>query len=130
MNRDFDNLTPLDARNSLLISSPLTEYKGRQTDPGMTKAPLVSTSLHTTTTENYSANTRYDPVQQRETSPPGYSRSLSRPRLMGSGESRENLVSGAASIGGRDESPAPSFSTSGQGIRQPRLPAVDFGHSF
>jgi len=132
MNRDFDNLTPLDARNSLLISSPLTEYKGRQTDPGMTKAPLVSTSLHTTTTTTNSTstsnNSRYDPVQQHEHSPPATARS-GRPRYADRAESRENLVSGAASMGGsyRDESPAPSAYSE---VRQPRLPAIDFGHSF
>ncbi|GAB7344527.1 hypothetical protein MBLNU457_2354t1 [Dothideomycetes sp. NU457] len=126
MNRDIDNLTPLDARNSLLISSPLTEYKGRQTDPGMTKAPLVSTSLHTTTT-NTTTNSRYDPVRQHESSPPATIRG-GRPRYVDRAESRENLVSGAASMGGRDrdESPVPSYYSD----RRPRLPAVDFGHSF
>lgn len=131
MNRDIDNLTPLDARNSLLISSPLTEYKGRQTDPGMTKAPLVSTSLHTTTTNTSTTKSRYDPVRQHESSPPATIRS-GRPRYVDRAESRENLVSGAASMGQgrdyyRDESPAPSYYSVD---RRPRLPDVDFGHSF
>lgn len=121
LNRDLDNLTPLDARNSLLMdSSPLTDYKGRDFNPAMSKAPLVSTSLHTTTTNS---STRYNPVASRDVSPPGYERSIDAPRGLGlrhDDESRDNLVSGAASMGGRDESRE----------RAPRLPNVDFGHAY
>ena len=101
-------------------SSPLSDYKGRDFDSSLNKAPLVSTSLHTTTTNN---STRYDPVNTRDVSPPRYERSMGKPRGLGlqqRGESRDRLVSEAASMGGRDESRE----------RAPRLPDVDFGHAY
>ena len=124
LNRDLDNLTPLDARNSLLMdSSPLSDYKGRDINPSMSKAPLVSTSLHTTTTNN---SARYDPVSGRDVSPPGYERGWSRPRGLGlhANDSHDGLISGAASMGGRDQSQERSQE------RAPRLPDVDFGHAY
>lgn len=120
-NRDIDNLTPLDARNSLLMdAAPLTEYKGRQADNGMTKAPLVSSSLHTTNSNTTYG--RYDPVPPRDGSPPGYDseRSLSRargPYGANYNDSHDNLVASAAPMGGRS-SP------------QPRLPDVGYGHAY
>lgn len=113
-NRDLDDLTPLDARNSLLMDpTQLTEYKGAGSQVSeYKKAPLVSPSLTSTTTKSKIA---YDPLSKRSESPYGYG---GRPELSRD-ESQQNLVSGAASMGGRDRSNSPA--------RQPRLPDVEFG---
>ena len=128
MNRDLDNLTPLDARNSLLLdSAQLAEYKGIHNYNDMAKAPIVSPSLHTTTTnQSYQSynHGHYDAVPPRDTSPQGYERSQSRPRGPGRDESRDNLVSSAASMGGRDRSSSPGAD------RQPRLPKLNFSHGY
>jgi len=122
MNRDLDNLTPLDARNSLLMdSSQLADYKGPVVQVSMAKAPLVSTSLHTTATnQSYG---RYDPVR-REDSPGGFDRSRGYPLGFSRDDSHDNLVSSAASMGGRDRSASPVHD------RVPRLPDVGFGRSY
>jgi len=113
-NRDLDDLTPLDARNSLLMDpTQLTEYKGAGSQVSeYKKAPLVSPSLTSTTTKSKIA---YDPLSKRSESPYGYG---GRPEFSRD-ESQQNLVSGAASMGGRDRSNSPA--------RQPRLPDVEFG---
>lgn len=111
--RDLDDLTPLDARNSLLMdSASLTEYKGAHA-----KAEMVSPSLHTTATND----TRYDPVStRRPESREGYEmaqRNYSRPGIERD-DSRTGLIADAAGMGGRDRSYSPPSS------RQPRLPMV------
>lgn len=116
LNRDLDNLTPLHARNSLLMDPTLlTEYKGAHA-----KAEMVSPSLHTTTTNE----SRYDPVStKRPESQEGFEmaqrKNFSRPAFVRD-ESKEGLMSGAASMGGRDRSPSPP-----EHGRQPRLPDVE-----
>lgn len=110
--RDLDDLTPLDARNSLLIDpTQLTEYKGAGSQVSeYKKAPLVSPSLNSTTKSKIA----YDPLSKRSDglygARPGYSRD----------ESQQNLVSGAASMGSRDRSNSPA-------AREPRLPEIELG---
>ncbi|PNS20601.1 Flavin carrier protein 2 [Sphaceloma murrayae] len=117
MQRDLDNLTPLDARNSLLMdSAQLTEYKGAHPPTTMTKAPLVSPSLHTVSSN--ASHARYNAVPGRDTSPPGYEAPFGG-RGFGhhANDSRDNLVTGAAGFAGRDRSRSP----------EARLPRIDFG---
>ena len=115
LNRDLDNLTPLHARNSLLMDPTLlTEYKGANV-----KAEMVSSSLHTTT----SNDSRYDPVStRRPESRDGYEmaqRNYSRPGFTRD-ESKQRLIDDAASMGGRDRSPSVP-----DGGRRPKLPNVE-----
>ncbi|KAI4201680.1 MAG: hypothetical protein LQ348_001613 [Seirophora lacunosa] len=82
-NRDLDNLTPLDARNSLLMDP--ADYKDAK-NPQVRGYPLST----------YSSRTSYDAVRPyRDETPP--------PRPWGRCESSENLVSSAASLGHRHE---------------------------
>lgn len=112
LNRDLDDLTPLDARNSLLMDpTQLTEYKGAQSQVSeYKKAPLVSPSLTSTT----KSKPRYDALTKRPESP----YDGRRPELLRD-ESQQRLVSDAASMGGRDRSNSPA--------RQPRLPDIELG---
>ncbi|TIA31480.1 hypothetical protein D6C83_07061 [Aureobasidium pullulans] len=99
--------------NQKVLKRQLTEYKGAGSQVSeYKKAPLVSPSLTSTTTKSKIA---YDPLSKRSESPYGYG---GRPELSRD-ESQQNLVSGAASMGGRDRSNSPA--------RQPRLPDVEFG---
>ena len=116
MARDLDNLTPLDARNSLLME-PMAQH-----DTAYNKAPLVS-AMPFGDKKGY-----YDPVPGRPHSPPDHSgRSLSRPTGRYRDHSADGLVSGAASMGriGRDDEASRSPSPSRE--RQPKLPELDFG---
>lgn len=121
LNRDLDNLTPLDARNSLLME-PMgenTEYKGGA-ESSIYKAPLVSSAPFG------SAKGRYDPVPPRAESPAGYSFNDERPsRFRGGDEDGDRLVSSAASMGRRDR----SVSTSPPD-RQPTLPDIGYGRAY
>ncbi|CAD6580323.1 MAG: hypothetical protein ASARMPREDX12_009518 [Alectoria sarmentosa] len=108
INRDLDDLTPLDARNSLLIDP--TDYKDIK-NPQPKSYPLST----------YSSRRSYDTVRpyRDETPPPR------RPR--GADESSENLVSSAADMGyGHDrnasrESDNARFPSA---TRQPTIPNV------
>ncbi|KAL8720996.1 MAG: hypothetical protein Q9225_002236 [Loekoesia sp. 1 TL-2023] len=83
LNRDLDNLTPLDARNSLLMDP--ADYKDVKNSQA--RAYPMST---------YSNRTSYDAVRPyRDETPPS--------RSWGRRESTENLVSSAASLGHRHE---------------------------
>ncbi|GAB7347625.1 hypothetical protein MBLNU459_g4495t1 [Dothideomycetes sp. NU459] len=119
MNRDLDNLTPLDARNSLLVDPTLlTEYKGASSQVSeYKKAPLVSANLPATATNK----SRYDPVPKRSSSPWGFDNERTGRAELTRDESHQHLVSSAASMGGRDRSYSPPSN------RQPRLPDFDFG---
>lgn len=97
LNRDLDNLTPLDARNSLLMDP--ADYRDAK-NPQVGGYPLSTYSTRT----SYEGSRPY-----RDETPP--------PRPWGRRESSENLVGSAASIG-RSASPFPQ-------TRQPTLP--DFG---
>ncbi|KAI5269129.1 TRP-domain-containing protein [Aureobasidium subglaciale] len=112
LNRDLDDLTPLDARNSLLMDpTQLTEYKGAGSQVSeYKKAPLVSPSLNSTTKSNIA----YDSMSKRSDGVYAGRPELSRD------ESQQNLVSGAASMGGRDRSHSPA-------AREPRLPDIELG---
>ena len=109
-NRDLDDLTPLDARNSLLIDP--TEYKDVKNPQG--KSYPLST---------YSSRRSYDTVQpyRDETPPPR------RPR--GADESSENLVNSAAEMGyGHDRSASGESDVvnSPSARRQPTIPNMDY----
>ncbi|KAH0142677.1 DUF907 domain-containing protein, partial [Aureobasidium melanogenum] len=112
LNRDLDDLTPLDARNSLLMDpTQLTEYKGAGSQVSeYKKAPLVSPSLNSTTKSKIA----YDPLSKKSNGVYAGRPELSRD------ESQQGLVSGAASMGGRDRSNSPAS-------REPRLPDIEFG---
>jgi hypothetical protein len=114
LNRDLDNLTPLDARNSLLIDPPkVTAYDNES------KYPLVkdnsvdsfrndgATPFRTFTPQSQRP---FNLQSQRPFTPQGH-------RTMGSVESQENLVQGAAPLGGGGGSPP----------RQPTLPFTGYG---
>ncbi len=113
INRDLDNLTPLDARNSLLMEPMAqhnTAYKGAP--------PVVGPFTDT--------KGRYDPVPPRPASPTYTdTTSFTRTPRFQREESHENLVSSAAAMGHRDR----SVSTSPPD-RQPRLPDLNFGGGY
>ncbi|KAK3707034.1 hypothetical protein LTR37_012366 [Vermiconidia calcicola] len=109
INRDLDNLTPLDARNSLLMepmSQQNTSYKSGT-------APTLPFS---------DQKGRYDPVPLRPESPARTESTYSRQPRFQREESHDNLVSSAASMGRRDER---SLSRSPP-TREPQLPSFDF----
>ncbi|KAL2358586.1 hypothetical protein BJ546DRAFT_18483 [Cryomyces antarcticus] len=105
LSRDLDTLTPLDARNSLLMdaSSFPTEYKS----PHTPASPIPLSSI---------VKTGYQPVRSHSPAArPFYTRE----------ESQDHLISSAASIGGwTDRSYSPPRD------RQPRLPDVGFGRAL
>lgn len=110
LNRDLDNLTPLDARNSLLMepmSQQETEYKG-----GMVR----------TGTFGSERKGAYDSVPTRPESPAYTESNYSRPSRFNRADDQEYLVSSAASMGHRGER-----SISRSPPREPRLPDLDFG---
>ena len=109
LNRDLDNLTPLDARNSLLME-PMAQKDGSLAPRG----PVAAFGDH---------KGRYDPVPLRSASPAGYSeRSQSRPSRFRD-DSEDRLVSSAASMG-RNVSQSPPRE------REPRLPDIQFGRAY
>lgn len=115
LNRDLDNLTPLDARNSLLMEPmaqhPNTEYKG-------------AAAVARTNTFGTSRNGDYDAVPPRAESPVYADSQFSRPTRYRD-DDREHLVSDAAGMGyRRDRSASHSRSPSRQ---EPKLPDLDFG---
>ncbi|KAL9603964.1 MAG: hypothetical protein Q9179_002026 [Wetmoreana sp. 5 TL-2023] len=111
LNRDLDNLTPLDARNSLLMDP--AEYKDAKT-PQVRGYPMGT----------YSSRTSYDAVRPyRDETPP--------PRPWGRRESSEHLVSSAASFGHHRErsTSRESFGASPPPVtREPTVP--DFGRAY
>jgi len=106
--RDLDNLTPLDARNSMLMENMTqkdTSYK----------APIISDLPFGTSRDNKG---QYGAVPHRPQSPPDdfrSGRSLSRPAAPYRDQSEDGLVGSAAGMGYRDQSEAGSR-------REPRLP--------
>ena len=111
----MDDLTPLDARNSLLMDSrQLAEYKGFVSSDSVNKSPMVSRGPSPTISYEH-----YGPVPARDLSPPGYGSPVARSRNRMDG-SRENLVSNAANMAGRDRSSSP----------KPTLPNIEFGRAF
>ena len=110
INRDLDDLTPLDARNSLLID-PM-DYKDNK-NPQAKSYPLST----------YSSRRSYDTVQpyRDETPPPR--------RRRGVDESSENLVSSAADMGhehDRSVSRESDGASSPLARRQPTIPNLDY----
>ncbi|KXT18802.1 hypothetical protein AC579_8252 [Pseudocercospora musae] len=111
LNRDLDNLTPLDARNSLLMSDVKhadTSYKSA--------APFVSSSPFA------DHRGRYDPVANRGDSP------HREPHVY---RDDERLVGSAADMGIRDPNHyrdhSRGSSVSRDISREPRLPDLNFG---
>lgn len=110
LNREFDNLTPLDARNSLLIN--LADYKG----------PAGAEDGHAMGT--HKAGKRYEPV-------PPYNDQVYNLSRWGARESSENLVASAASPGQRDH-PSTRRGSDDSSLRplssrQPTLPDIGYG---
>ena len=110
INRDLDDLTPLDARNSLLIDP--TDYKD------VKKPQAKSYPLST-----YSSRRSYDtvPPYRDETPPPR------RPR--GADESSENLVGSAADMGyGHEQNPSREShgANSPSAWQQPTIPNLGY----
>lgn len=113
-NRDIDNLTPLDARNSLLME-PMVQ---RGSDASMHKAPVVSAAPLS------DRKGRYDAVPLRPHSPAVESEhSFGRPSRFEREDDRDYLVSSAASMGHRTDR-----SISRSPDRQPTLPDVGTGY--
>ncbi|KAF2213527.1 hypothetical protein CERZMDRAFT_96360 [Cercospora zeae-maydis SCOH1-5] len=117
MQHDFDALTPLDARNSLLMTD-VKHLAYTQQDTSYKAAPIVSAAPF-----GAPARGRYDPVehQRRTESPAGHRY-----------HEEDHLVSSAASMGRhepayRDHSRDSSSSRPPGLERQPRLPDLDFG---
>ncbi|KAK5137182.1 hypothetical protein LTR08_000687 [Meristemomyces frigidus] len=112
LNRDFDDLTPLDARNSLLME-PMVQ----RGESGIYKAPIV------TSVPFSDHKGRYDYVPPRSYSPGAATqRSISRPSRFEREDGRDRLVSTAASMGTHRDDRSLSRSPD----RQPALP--DFGY--
>lgn len=115
INREFDNLTPLDARNSLLMESISHQ------DSAYKRESMSAPSF-------MDKKGRYDAVPRRPSSPPFSDGDFTRqPRFQRQG-SRDDLVSGAASMGYRDRSMSASTRSRSQSIasRQPTLPDMDY----
>ncbi|KAK4548882.1 hypothetical protein LTR36_008655 [Oleoguttula mirabilis] len=111
LNRDLDDLTPLDARNSLLME-PMSQKGGLDS-----KAPLVQAAPFS------DHKGRYNPVPPRASSPTVASeRSFGRPSRFERAEDGDRLMSSAASMGHRADR-----SVSRSPDRQPTLP--DVGHA-
>lgn len=111
--RDLDNLTPLDARNSMLMENMT------QKDTAY-KAPVVSDSPFGTNRDNKG---QYDAVPHRPESPDTrYGRRLSRPISPYRDQSADGLVNSAAGMGYRDQTPHGYRDHSEAGSREPRLP--------
>ena len=110
LNREFDDLTPLDSRNSLLINP--ADHKGSsQADTGYAMG-------------TYKGGKRYEPL-------PLYSNQASNSSRWGPRESSENLVASAASLGQQDD-PSMRRGSDGSSVgtlpsRQPTLPDVGHG---
>ncbi|KAL8772185.1 MAG: hypothetical protein Q9209_002620 [Squamulea sp. 1 TL-2023] len=104
VNRDLDNLTPLDARNSLLMDP--ADYRDAK-NPHVGEYPMST----------YSGRSSYDAVRRY--------RDETSPRPWGRGESSENLVSSAASLGRRHERDDSDDANPYPPTRQPMVP--DFG---
>ncbi|KAF2455329.1 hypothetical protein BDY21DRAFT_289753 [Lineolata rhizophorae] len=114
LNRDLDNLTPLDARNSLLMDP--TEYKGARASTASLNPPGAA------------SRAGYDPVPPTDMAYP-YGGPGAGHRRFGS-RSGDGLLNDAASMGAassryEDRSGTPS----GAGGRAPRLPDVELGGS-
>jgi hypothetical protein len=107
MQRDLDNLTPLDARNSLLMDP--TEYKGF-------RGSFVSPNPLGT-------NRGYDPVPNADAA------TLGRSHHTGS-EVNQSLLMDAASMGHHERNVSGGRSVSPAPARAPRLPEVDLGTSY
>lgn len=114
LNRDLDNLTPLDARNSLLMDpTKMSGGIGGGYDHDV-KHPLVKESSLDSFSTSDPANPYAVPLhpftpQSRPFTP------QSQHRVMRSQDSLENLVQGAAPLGGFHGSPP----------RQPNLPSMN-----
>ncbi|KAF2753662.1 DUF907 domain-containing protein [Pseudovirgaria hyperparasitica] len=106
LNRDLDNLTPLDARNSLLMDT--TEYKGHDDSrhPMVSAAPL-----------NHNG---YDSVDHLDTSYRDHDHDR---HTRNPSETRRGLLDEAASFGGRGS----HRSISPPATRVPRLPDIEMG---
>ena len=116
LERDLDDLTALDPRNSLLME-PMAQKGG---DSTMYKGPAVAPAPFS------DRKGRYDPVPPRDQSPAvGSQRSFSRPSRFAREDDGDYLVSSAASMGRRDER-----SVSRSPDRQPTLPNVGFGRAM
>ncbi|KAK3657625.1 hypothetical protein LTR56_002400 [Elasticomyces elasticus] len=112
LERDLDDLTPLDARNSLLME-PMTQ---RGADATMYKGPVVAPPAFG------DRKGRYDAVRDHSPAPLGSE--FSRPSRFGRADSDDHLVSSAASMGRRDDR-----SVSRSPDRQPTLPTLGFGRA-
>ncbi|RDW67694.1 hypothetical protein BP6252_09090 [Coleophoma cylindrospora] len=114
LNRDLDNLTPLDARNSLLMDPakmPMnTDYEHERKEPLMKQHSADSF-------RDEPANPYHDATPLRSFTPQG--RPFTPDTNLTREESREHLVSGAAPIGGRYSPPRE---------RQPTVPNVQGGY--
>lgn len=108
LERDLDNLTPLHARNSLLMES-MTQTG---TDSTMYKAPIVSGAPFGASDKRG----RYDPV-------PG-PRAVS-PSSRFTDRDDEHLMSRAVPMGYRDHSRSPSVQS-----REPKLPDLNLGRAL
>lgn len=109
LNRDLDNLTPLDARNSLLMD-PTKMPSNFENDP---KYPLIKQDSANSFMHE-PANPYAGATQLRSFSPQARPFTPPTHRGMRSDESRENLVRGAAPLGGEGGTPP----------RQPTLPNI------
>jgi hypothetical protein len=120
LNRDFDNLTPLDARNSLLIERPkVTAYDNESKYP-LVKDNSVDSFMNEPPANPYSGATPFRTFTPQSQRPYPQSQRPLTPqthRTTGSVESQENLVQGAAPLGGGGGSPP----------RQPTLPFTGYG---
>jgi hypothetical protein len=104
LEQDFDNLTPLHARNSLLMEPMQQRGSGGFGD----------------------RKGHYDAVPPRDQSPAvGADRTMDRPSRFARADDQDYLVSSAASMGRRDER-----SVSRSPDRQPTLPDVNFGRAY
>lgn len=113
MDRDLDNLTPLDARNSMLMSDMKHPFGGYQ-DTSYKAVPTAAAAPFAEPPRG-----RYDPVDQRGDSPHRF-------------RDDENLISSAASMGQRQDSLYRDHSrgSSVSQERQPRLPDLNFGRAM
>ena len=116
INRDMDNLTPLDARNSLLLVRPKSEHSTAAFSVANTnEKPAVATfPARSASPERYMG---YETTAAYAVSPPsnGAFRPLTPITPVGVDQSRDNLVLNAAPIG-RSDGRQPTFPNLGMGM--------------
>lgn len=111
LHRDLDNLTPLDARNSLLMDPSKMPMHERDMKQPLTREVSQDSFTHPEGANPYAVPMRPFSPQARPFTPP------TKHRTLGSRDSSENLVRNAAPLGGTSGEPTLPNMNSDTGYR-------------